>query len=51
MVYDLLGDRLATPSVFIVDREGVIRWKFVGRSKSDRPDTSELLDQLSKVGS
>jgi len=28
-VYNLLGDRRATPSVFIVDEEGVIFWKHV----------------------
>ena len=51
MVFDLLGDRLATPSVFIVDRDGVIRWKYIGRSISDRPDTSEVLEQLSRLSS
>ena len=49
LVYDLLGDRLAAPSVFVVDRDGVIRWKYVGSSKSDRPATSEVLDQLAKI--
>ncbi len=49
MVYDLLKDGLATPSTFIVDREGVIRWKYVGRLKGDRPNTSEILAELARV--
>ena len=46
MVYDLLGDGLATPSVFIVDAEGVIRWKYVGRDPGDRPSLSIIKNQL-----
>ena len=45
-VFDLLGDRLATPSTFIVDKEGVIRWKYISKGISDRPDTADVLDQL-----
>ena len=45
-VYDLLGDGLATPSVFIVDAEGVIRWKYVGRDPGDRPTLSTIMEQL-----
>ena len=46
MVHDLLGDGLATPSTFIVDKEGVIRWKYVGRRIGDRPSVSTILAQL-----
>ena len=46
MVYDLLGDGLATPSAFIVDRDGVVRWKYVAGAIGDRPPTSQVLDQL-----
>ena len=49
MVYDLLGDGLAAPATFIVDREGIIRWKYVGRSIGDRAATSEILAQLSQI--
>ena len=48
-VYGLLGDKLATPSTFVVDREGVIRWKYVAGSVSDRPPSSQVLDQLAKL--
>jgi hypothetical protein len=43
-VYD--SDReIAIPSVFIVDKSGDIVWTYVG-SDQDRPDTSEILDNL-----
>ena len=48
-VYDLLGDGLATPSTFIIDKQGVIRWKRVGSSVGDRPPTSKVLEELGKL--
>lgn len=45
-VYNLLGDSLATPSVFIIDLEGIIRWDYVGQSASDRPSNQMILEQL-----
>jgi peroxiredoxin len=45
-VYNLLGDSVATPSVFVIDTEGVIQWTYVGRSASDRPSNDMILEQL-----
>ena len=45
-VYDLLGDRRATPSVFIVDEKGTITWRYVGQDTRDRPDSEAILEQL-----
>ena len=45
-VYNLLGDSLATPSVFLIDTEGTIRWAYVGQSSSDRPSNEMILEQL-----
>jgi peroxiredoxin len=45
-VYNLLGDSLATPSVFIIDLEGIISWEYVGQSTSDRPSNGVILEQL-----
>ncbi len=49
MVFNLLGDDLATPSTFVVDRAGVIAWKYVGNSIGDRPDIPTILDQLANL--
>ncbi len=45
-VYNLLGDRRATPSVFIVDENGIIIWRYVGQDTRDRPDNEVILEQL-----
>ena len=45
-VYNLRRDGLAAPSTFIIDKEGVIRFKHVGMSTSDRPSTQQVLEQL-----
>ena len=45
-VYDLLGDSLATPSVFVIDTDGVVMWVYVGESSGDRPSNEMILEQL-----
>jgi len=46
-VYNLLGDGLAAPSVFIIDYDGLIVWSYVGQSSGDRPSAEALLEILS----
>ena len=41
----ILKGRMADPSTFILDKDGVIRWKYLGGIR-DRPDTSTVLEQL-----
>jgi ubiquinone/menaquinone biosynthesis C-methylase UbiE len=48
-VYNLLGDGVATPSVFIVSGEKSVNWKYIGESISDRPDNETLLSQIRKT--
>ncbi len=47
-VFNLLSDGVATPSTFILDTDGVIAWKYIGRSKEDRPSVSTILAQLAR---
>jgi peroxiredoxin len=47
-VYDLLGDGLAAPAVFIIDRDGRITWSYVGEANSDRPSSEMLLEALDR---
>ncbi len=44
-VYNLLGDGLAAPAVFVL-KERAIRWSYVGRSPTDRPPVTEILAHL-----
>jgi peroxiredoxin len=45
-VYNLLNDKRAAPSIFIVDEGGVITWVYVGQSATDRPSAQAILDQI-----
>jgi len=44
-VYNLLGDGLAAPSVFVV-QDGRILWAYVGQNSADRPPVDEILAHL-----
>ena len=48
-VYNLLGDELATPSVFVIDLEGVIRWEYIGQDTRDRPGNEMILEELNNL--
>jgi peroxiredoxin len=45
-VYDLLGDGLAAPAVFVVAPDRRIAWSHVGQSASDRAAASMILEHL-----
>jgi peroxiredoxin Q/BCP len=45
-VYNLLGDSVATPAVFIVDKAGQIAWSYIGQNISDRPNNQTILENL-----
>jgi peroxiredoxin len=45
-VYNLLGDGIATPSVFIIDTSRQVVWSYVGQSAADRPSVGTILDNL-----
>ena len=47
-VFDLLGDGLTTPAVFVVDRRGSIVWSYIGKSAVDRPAPAEILAHVPK---
>ena len=37
--------RLAIPITFVIDKDGIIRWKYVG-TVLDRPSAATVMDQL-----
>jgi peroxiredoxin Q/BCP len=45
-VYNLLGDSVATPAVFIIDKSGQIAWSYIGQNISDRPHNQTILENL-----
>ncbi len=46
--YDVLHPQegIARPSAFIIDREGTIRWEFVGMSASERAPMGIIMNEL-----
>ena len=46
--YDVLHPQegVARPSAFIIDKEGKIRWQYIGMSAGDRPSMMTIFDQL-----
>jgi len=48
-VYNLLGDGLAAPSVFIIDTDSSIAWSYIGRGPNDRPSAQKILEELQKL--
>ena len=45
-IYNLLGDALATPAVFVINKSGQIYWSYIGQNVSDRPDNQTILANL-----
>lgn len=46
--FNLTGD-LSKPSTFVLDRQGVVRYAYVGEAPDDRPAIDRVLDELRKV--
>src|SRR5437870_12842717 len=42
---------IARPSMFIVNKQGTIVWKYVGSEAADRPPIDTVLQQLAAVNS
>ena len=40
---------IARPSLFVIDREGMVRWRYVGESTLDRPPIEAVLQQLGAI--
>ena len=45
-VYNLLGDGVATPAVFIITADKYINWSYVGENIGDRPRADDILARL-----
>ena len=47
--YDVLAaNNIARPSTFIIDKNGIIRWKYIG-STGDRPEPETVLQELKAI--
>jgi antitoxin component YwqK of YwqJK toxin-antitoxin module/peroxiredoxin len=44
-----IEDTLAKPTTIILDKQGLVRWTYVGANKTDRPAVDTLLGQVAKL--
>jgi peroxiredoxin len=50
-VFNLHGNDLPTPSTFVVDKDGFIRWEYIGKTaRTDRAPNNEIIAQLRELG-
>lgn len=49
-VFDMLGDGVAAPAVFIIDADHKIAWQQIGENISDRPTNEDILRELAALG-
>lgn len=43
------GSDIAIPAHFLLDREGVIQWRFVADSVTNRPEPRQIIDEIRKI--
>jgi len=41
--------KISLPAVFVIDRAGVIRWRYVSKSVGDRPEEDDVLAEVKKL--
>ncbi len=44
VAYDVFENGIALPSTFVIDRDGIVRWAYIGQRPSDRPTPDEMLE-------
>jgi alkyl hydroperoxide reductase subunit AhpC len=37
------------PACFVIDAQGVLRWRYLGRSLTDRPDLRDVLREIDRL--
>lgn len=45
---NIAGD-LAHPTTFVIDKEGIVRFQYTGRTVSDRPAAKDILEEVKKL--
>jgi peroxiredoxin len=45
-VYNLLGDGVSAPSVFIIGKNRSLEWSYVGKNAGDRPSIDDMLSKI-----
>ena len=48
VAYDIFENGIALPSTWLIDREGMVHWAYIGKHASDRPTPEVMLDQAQR---
>ena len=48
-VYNLLGDGVAAPSIFVLVHEGNMRTSYIGKTAGDRPTAASILQVIDLI--
>ncbi len=49
-VFNLFGDGLASASVFLIDEQGEVAWRSIGRNYTHQVVAEEIIEQVEKLG-
>ncbi len=49
-VFNLFGDGLASASMFLIDQQGEVAWKSIGRDYTHQVFVEEIIEQVEKLG-
>ena len=44
--YGVRAGNIATPATFVIDKNGTIRWRYIGGNKTDRPSPAAVIAQI-----
>jgi peroxiredoxin len=44
-----LEGSLAKPTTIILDRDGIVRWAYIGRQPADRPSVQQMLAEVDRL--
>ena len=50
-VFNPTDEGSALPATFVIDKDGYVRWQYLGKSTSDRPANSLIFEQLRQINS
>ena len=40
---------VTVPATFVIDRQGIVRYRHIGTSSADRPDANQVLEAVRKI--
>ena len=48
-VFNAADEGKALPATFVIDKDGYVRWQYLGKSTTDRPSNALIFEQLRQI--